>query len=460
MKKRDLAGRHVLVWGLRKTGLAGARFLLRRGARVTVVASGDASEYKEALEALKDQSVSFLWGDRMGSWEGIDGVLLSPGVPYDRPELEQARELGIETLSEMAWGLSELTVPWVGVTGSAGKSTTVSWVGAMLEASGLSVFVGGNLGTPLVCFLDEDRAVDRVVLECSSFQLEATPNAHPCVGVLTNLQPNHLDRHGTMERYAACKAPLFGHLEKEDALILCGGEPSVLPVVQESRGERITFWREGEDVEGAMCWGEQMILRHPRWGEEAYDLRGMRLRGAHNRENLMAAALAARCAGATKDGIQAAIEGFGGLAHRQEELGVWRGVRYVNDSKATTPDSALRAVEACAEKGERLRLLLGGRSKGTGFSGLRDAVLREVEKLYVFGEARAEIMRDLGGVVETGEYVSMEEALDAAALDAKQGEIVLLSPACASFDAFESFVHRGEVFGRWFRALCSGSVAK
>lgn len=460
MEKREIAGRHVLVWGLRKTGLAGVRFLLRRGARVTVVASGDASEYVEALGLLKDQPVSFLWGDRLPSWDGIDSVLLSPGVPYDRRELVEARALGIETLSEMGWGLSEMAVPWVGVTGSAGKSTTVSLIGAMLEASGIRVFVGGNLGTPLVSFLDEDRVVDRVVLECSSFQLEATPNAHPQVGVLTNLQPNHLDRHGTMERYAACKAPLFGHMRSEDALILCGGEESILPVVQGSLGERIAFWRDGDHPKGAMCQGETMILRHPRWGEEVYDLRRVRLRGLHNRENLMAAALAARCAGATAEGVQATIDGFGGLAHRQEELGTWRGVRYVNDSKATTPDSALRAVEACAEKGERLRLLLGGRSKGTGFVGLREAVLRDVEKLYLFGEAREEILRDLGGLVETGTYMSMEEALDAAASESTEGEIVLLSPACSSFDAFQSFVHRGEAFGRWFRALCSESVAE
>ncbi|MCB9643028.1 MAG: UDP-N-acetylmuramoyl-L-alanine--D-glutamate ligase [Myxococcales bacterium] len=453
LRKREIAGRRILVWGLGRTGLAALRFLVDRGASVTVVETSDPSKHQETISAYQEAPVRFLWGDARPVWSEIDAVLLSPGVPFDLPALEEARAMGVETISEMEWGLGYLEAPWIGITGSAGKSTTTSLLGAMLEASDLRVFVGGNLGIPLVAFLNEAKPVDWVVLECSSFQLEASPDLHPNVGVLTNLKPNHLDRHGTMERYAACKAPLFRHLQPNDPLILRGGDDSILPVVQESMGQRIAFWNDGEHDEGAMCLGETMILRHSRWGEERYDLRKIKLRGAHNRENVMAAALAARCAGATFEGIQKALDSFGGLVHRQQELGEWHGVKYINDSKATTPDSALRAVQACSERGERLRLLLGGRSKGTGFASLYDAVQQHVEKLYLFGEAREEILGDLHGATETEMFASMEEALNAASRDAQTGEIVLLSPACTSFDAFRSFEHRGEEFARWFDAL-------
>jgi len=345
----------------------------------------------------------------------------------------------------------------VAVTGSAGKSTTVSLLGEMLQQSGFSTFVGGNLGIPFVRVLENPESCQKIVLECSSFQLEATPALGPQVAVLTNLQPNHLDRHKTMEKYAECKAQLFLSLSEQATIITQGNDPSVLPVIEGSKGQRSYYVQEPLDDATPFTTAdrEKVTIAHPDWGQETYALAGFSLVGQHNRENAAVAALAARLMGASADGIKKALNSFTGLAHRLEEVRVSTDVRFFNDSKSTTPDSSIRAIQAFDPKLDSIRLMLGGRSKGTGFSQLIPVLQEGIVGLYLFGEAAEEILQELEGhvPVSISLYPGLREALESAHRDAGNGETILLSPACTSFDQFSNFEQRGEKFKAWVKEL-------
>ncbi len=452
MSQQTWEGRHFAVWGLGKQGQAAVQYLARRGARLTVLDRGTADAHQATLQLFQEwaDKITYLWGGELPkTWVGMESILLSPGVPFDLKPLLVARAAGVPMVATLDFAARQTDVPMVAVTGSAGKSTTVSLLGAMLEGSTLPSFVGGNLGTPLLAWLDRETSADRLVIECSSFQLEASTSLRPIVAVLTNLGENHLDRHGTMEHYAASKAQLFRHLDSSAWIVARANDAWVEQVIHGSPGRVVLFYPDGEASEGAMTIGRDLVLRHPSWGEERIPWTALHLRGLHNRENAMAAALAARLAGASREGILKGLESFHGLPHRLEDVGVLNGVRYYNDSKATTPDAAVRSIQAFSLTREPVHALLGGRSKGNRFDALNQDLGANVKRFYLFGEAAATIAEDLQTQVPWSIYSHMEDALVAAHENALAGDVVLLSPACASFDQYLNFEERGDCFRDW-----------
>lgn len=451
MEKIPWTGRHFVVWGLGVQGVAATRYLARRGACVSVVEQAAASKFGSLIEELSQFSnIAWYWqGEVPSVWTSVEAVLLSPGVPYDLPALQKIRDLGVPTIAALDLAARLTEIPMLAVTGSAGKSTTASLVGAMLHASGWPTFVGENLGTPLFVALDQEAKYQRLVLECSSFQLEACSHLRPCVAVLTNLGENHLDRHKTMENYAACKSRLFQFLPATSWVVARANDPWAERVIAGTPASVVYFYGQGEAQQGAMSLGPDLVLRHPQWGEERIPWSSLRLRGQHNRENAMAAALASRLAGATATGIQQGMDNFRGLPHRLEDVGLVRGVRYFNDSKATTPTAAVRSMQAFAYTGEPLHVMLGGRAKGTRFHELNEALGTGVKRLYLFGEAATTIAEDIRVNVPVSLFSTLHEALEAAQKNADTGDVVLLSPACASFDQFSNFEERGKYFCQW-----------
>lgn len=441
--------RHFVVWGLGKQGLAAATYLVRQGAAVSVVERRTQEQAQAAVAELSPwaERVRYFWeGELPNRWEGVDSVILSPGVPFDLPELVQLREQGVRTVAALDVAVQCTDIPIVAVTGSAGKSTTVSLIGSILNASGLPSFVGGNLGTPLFVWLNEESSAERLVLECSSFQLEATTHLRPKVAVLTNLGENHLDRHKTMDSYADCKANMFRYMDKDAWVVARAGDPWNDKVLGDTHAQICYFHPEGEAEVGAMSIGDQLVLRHPIWGEDSIPWSALRLRGGHNRENAMAAALAARLAGASAESISQGFQHFAGLQHRLEDVGVVGGVHFFNDSKATTPAAAVRSIQAFGDD-DTLHVLLGGRSKGNRFVEINEALQTGKKRLYLFGESAATIADDLESDVQMSLFPSMKDACVAAQNAASSGDVILLSPACASFDEFANFEERG----RWFR---------
>lgn len=448
MEQKSWRGRHFVVWGLGIQGMAAMRYLAHRGATVSVVEQGMPEKFASMRPELSSFSnVRCYWGGELPSdWSSVEAVLLSPGVPYDLDALVKVRERGVDTIAALDLAARQTDIPMVAVTGSAGKSTTVSLLGAMFQASGFSTFMGGNLGIPLFAGLDGEEAYQRLVIECSSFQLEACSHVYPQVAVLTNLTENHLDRHHTMENYAACKARLFRFLPKTSWVVARACDPWVERVIADTPARVVYFHGENELKQGAMTLGTELVLRHDLWGEERIPWSSLRLRGQHNRENAMAAALAARLAGATLAGIRTGMENFRGLPHRLEHVVTWDGVSYYNDSKATTPVAAVRSIQAFSDTGEPLHVLLGGRAKGNRFHDLNLALGTGIKRLYLFGEAAATIAQDVQPDVPHSLFSTMQEALAAAHLEAQAGDVVLLSPACASFDQFPNFEERGKCF--------------
>jgi UDP-N-acetylmuramoylalanine--D-glutamate ligase len=406
------------------------------------------------LEPWRDQ-IEYLWaGLEPENWRGMSAVIVSPGVPYNLPGLERARANGVPVVAELDWGASRCQEPIVAVTGTAGKSTTVSLIGEMLRASGLSCFVGGNLGTPLLSWLDKDESVDRLVLECSSFQLEACQSMYPQVAVLTSMSENHLDRHQTMENYTACKSRLFELADQNTWVVARADDEMVKAVLGNTRGQVVWFYPDRDGECGAMSVCDSLVLRHPLWGEEKISWQELRLRGLYNRENAMAAALAARLSGASLKGIIDGLRSFRGLAHRLEEIATCGGVCYIHDSKATTPRAVVRAVESFDREREALHLLLGGRSKGSRFDEINSVLGRGIRGVYLFGESASELESAITANVRISRHQKMEDALEAASANAQAGEVVLLSPACASYDQFVDFEQRGECFRQWVLTRC------
>jgi UDP-N-acetylmuramoylalanine--D-glutamate ligase len=417
------------VVGLARSGRAAALLLARRGWEVVGVdaAAVSAPELEAAgveLRAPSDAPVA-----------GVDLVIKSPGVPGEAPPVAAARAAGTPVWSEVELAARELANPLIGVTGTNGKTTTTELTAHLLRAAGIPARACGNQGTPVAGLVDAVDPGEWLVVECSSFQLEDAHALHPRAAVLLNLGPDHLDRHGSLAAYRDAKLRLFARQEPQDLAIL----PSGLEATGRAPARRIS--QEGP-VPDAVAWaagglhlaGAGLIVG---WDEVA-------LRGRHNRENAMAAAALAAHAGAAAEGIAAGLRGFPGVAHRLEVVGDAGGVRFVNDSKATNPDAALAALDAYPAG---VHLILGGRDKGTPFDELARAAGRAARCAYLVGEAAgpiAEALDRAGVPYETPGTV--DAAVAAAAAAARPGEVVLLAPACASFDQFTGYEERGQAF--------------
>jgi UDP-N-acetylmuramoylalanine--D-glutamate ligase len=448
MHSKGLRNKRIVVVGLGRSGVATARFLVNQGARVTVTDRAPAETLKAAAAALDGLAVHLkLGGHDAVDFETADLVVLSPGVPHTLPMLEPAWAKGTPVIGEMELAAGFITEPILAVTGTNGKTTTTELVGNMLRKSRKNVFVGGNIGTPLIAYADGAHArADVVVAEVSSFQLDTIIDFRPDTAVMLNITDDHLDRYPTFSAYADSKWRIFENQLPSDVAVLNAMDATVTAMIKNRPPiARRKLYSDDAIVKGAQILKDKILLIDAGRQTGSFTLDKSGLIGPHNRENTAAACLAAREQGASDAGIQQAIDEFQGLSHRLETVGRVRGVRFVNDSKATNADAVNRALE-CFD--HPVILIMGGQNKKGDFTGLKSQVRRRVKTLVAMGEAKDEIVTALAGDPEKGilEAESMEEAVEKAFGAAVEGETVLLSPACASFDMFDNYAQRGNRF--------------
>ena len=450
--RERFAGKRVVVVGLAREGLALVRFLSAAGADVTANDRASAEMLSESLAALGGLPVRLVLGDHpLELFLGADVLFVSPGVPLQLGPLEEARRRGIPISSETQLLMELCRGRVVGITGSSGKTTTTALVGRMLREGGLRVHVGGNIGVPLLESLDDIGPADWVVLEMSSFQLEALPYSPPVAAVL-NVTPNHLDRHGDMDGYLAAKANIVRHQRPEDWAILNADDERAAGL--ETRGRTIWFSIE-RPVDGSHLEGDRIVVRRGGAVQPVCEVEAVRLRGRHNLANVVAATAVASAVGVAPDAMRVAIGGFRGVPHRLEVLGEVGGVTYCNDSIATAPERSIASLNSFSEP---IVLIAGGRGKRLPLEEWARAIRARVKALVLMGESSDAIERavlDAPGdaLPRMSRAGSMEEAVRLAHAAAEPGDVVLLAPGCTSFDMYRDFEERGERFRRCVRDL-------
>ena len=432
-----LEGARVLVIGMGRSGLAAVELARERGAVVEAVDERSLEELPAASERLAALGVSFRRQSE-ADWEGWDLIVVSPGVPADLAPLEAARRRGTHVIGDLELASWFLQGPVIAITGSNGKTTTTALAGHILHEARIPAQVGGNIGWAPCAMVATSRPGQWNVLEVSSFQLETIERFRAEVGAVLNITPDHLDRHRTFERYAAAKRRLLETQTAADVKILNRDDPTCRAFA--GVGGRTVWFSSRERLEQG-AWLEEGHI----WLDGAPLLAAgeVPLRGRHNLENVMAAALAAHQAGAGREAIAAAVRSFAGVEHRLEFVRRVRGVDYYNDSKATNVDAALKALESFAGP---LWVILGGKDKDADYGPLRAALAEKARGALLIGAAAEKIGRALQGAVPLVECGTLEAAVEEAARRARPGDTVLLAPACASFDQFENFEHRGRVF--------------
>jgi len=442
----ELKGKKVLVVGLGKSGLAAALFLRHRGAQVTVSDARSAEALAKDIPALLEEGIMVETGGHgLLTFRRQDLIVVSPGVPLNTPELAQVRSFGLPVIGELELAARFLKGKILAITGSNGKTTTTALVGEILEKAGIPTLVGGNIGVPVVSLIEATTDETWSVLEISSFQLESTVEFHPSIAVILNITPDHLDRHGTFENYALAKERIFAAQDANDSVVLNADNARSAQAAVRSHARVYSFSVEHPVERGA--WLEQgyLIYRHSEDepAEAVMPLSGIPLKGTHNVENVLAAVCAARLAGAPVDAIRKAIEDFRAVEHRLEYVATINGVEYYNDSKATNVDATAKAIAAF---NSGIHLILGGKDKGSDYTQLAQLLRQRVRAIYTIGTAAAKIESQLRGVVSIRTCETLDVAVNAAANAARPGDVVVLAPACSSFDQFENYEQRGKVF--------------
>lgn len=444
IEREHQSWRRVVVYGLGASGSAAAGFLNRRG--VAVLGVDQRRRQDLALEELAEtDGVELSLGQEPSKLPpDIDAVVVSPGVALDRPLIAEARRRGVPILAEVELAFRFLEGPVVGITGSNGKSTTTAMAGALLNAAGLAAEVCGNIGLPLVSVVDGPG--DRIfVVELSSFQLETVSTFRPKAAALLNLSPDHLDRHGGLEGYLAAKANLFARQEEDDFAVLNADDPLVRNVGTRARKRFFSRLRRVED--GCYLDGDRVVEVDPAEGaRELFKRSDVAPQGEHNLENAMAAALLARAMGATPAGFGAVLANFEGLPHRMEVVALLEGVKWIDDSKGTNVGAVLKSLESMPDG--RTHLILGGRGKGESFEPLAELASRKARRIYLIGEAAEELREVLKGRAVLEDTADLDRTIRRVAAQAVEGDVVLLSPACTSFDQYRNFAVRGEHFQR------------
>ena len=451
----DLKEKRVLVVGLGKSGVASALFLKAHGAQVTVSDTKSGDDLRNEIPTLLDHGITVETGGHgERTFRGQDLIVVSPGVPVDAPPLVQARSLGEMVIGEIELAAQFLPGPIVAITGSNGKTTTTTLTGEILTAGGLPTLVGGNIGTPAISLAERAKPESVIVLEVSSFQLETIQSFHPKVAVVLNVTPDHLDRHGTLEAYVNAKARIFENQTSEDFAVLNADDSTCVAMANRTRAEVFWFSRQKEVKRGAWVRDGAIVFRDGLGPEETVQREIMLaseipLKGAHNLENVLAAVCAGMLMGCTPEKIRQAVRDFKAVEHRLEYVATLRGVDYYNDSKATNVDATIKALESFPAN---IHLILGGKDKGSDYSVLNDLLRQRVKRVYTIGAAAAKIESQIKNV-EVVHAETLENAVRKANASAEPGDVVLLAPACASFDQFKNYEQRGQVFKEMVRRL-------
>jgi len=447
----ELNDKRVLVVGLGKSGVASALFLKSRGARVTVSDSKPEAELRREILLLLEHGIAVETGghgDR--TFRDQDLIVVSPGVPFDAPQLVQARSLGEKVIGEIELAAQFLSGPLVAITGANGKTTTTTLAGEILTAARLLVLVGGNIGTPAITFVDQSTPKTWIVLEVSSFQLETIVDFHPRIAVILNITPDHLDRHKTFANYIDAKARIFENQGPEDFTVLNADDPTTVDLAERTLAQRFLFSRKKEIGIGAFVRGTHIFFRDSQREREIMPLNDIPLKGAHNLENVLAAISVGMLTGCQPEQIRSAIQNFKAVEHRLEFVAKVAGVDYYNDSKATNVDAAIKALESFPAN---IHLILGGKDKGSDYALLNDLLRERVKRVYTIGAAAGKIESHIHGAAEIDHAETLETAVQRASASAVAGDIVLLAPACSSFDQFQNYEHRGSVFKEAVRSL-------
>ena len=453
----DVKGKRVLVVGLGKSGVAAAKLLLARGARVTVSDSKSPEELGKDIPQLLELGVvveTGAHGDR--TFKDQDLIVVSPGVPVDAPQLQQARALGLPVIGEVELAYRYLKGKVVAITGSNGKTTPTTLVGEILAKSGLKTQVGGNIGTPVTALVDSSTDDTWNVLEISSFQLETVETFRPAIAAVLNVTPDHLDRHGNFDTYAAMKARIFEFQTPADAAVLNASDDACRAMAHKVRARLAWFDRPERTADGAYVIGTDIVWQSGGVKKTVMPEAEIPLKGKHNVENVLAAVAIAMLAGCDAAKVREAVRTFKAVEHRLEFVAEIQGVQYFNDSKATNVDATIKALESFPKN---IHLILGGKDKGSDYTVLRRLIDERVKRVYTIGAAAEKIENHLAGAPLVSAK-TIQRAVELASDSAAPGDIVLLAPACASFDQFQSYEHRGRVFKELVTVLAGKAAVR
>src|SRR6266576_1519434 len=451
----ELNGKRALVVGLGKSGVASALFMKAHGARVTVSDTKSGDELRNEIPVLLDHGITVETGghgDR--TFRGQDLIVVSPGVPVDAPPLVQARSLGEMVIGEIELAAQFLPGPIVAITGSNGKTTTTTLMGEIMTAAGVPTLVGGNIGTPAISLAERAKPETVGVLEISSFQLETVQTFRPKIAVVLNVTPDHLDRHRTFEIYTDAKARIFENQQGSDFAVLNADDPNCVAMGARTRAQVFWFSRQKEVQQGAWVRDGNVVFRDSNGQREILQVSEIPLKGAHNLENVLAAVCSGVLMGCAPEKVRQAVRDFKAVEHRLEFVATIAGVDYYNDSKATNVDATIKALESFPAN---IHLILGGKDKGSDYTVLNDLIRQRVKVVYTIGAAATKIESQVKGA-DIVHAETLENAIRKAHATAQQGDVVLLAPACASFDQFKNYEHRGKIFKDIVAALATANL--
>ena len=451
----ELQNKRVLVVGLGKSGVASALFLKSKGARVTVSDTKTPDELKEEIPRLLDEGITVETGGHgERTFQNQDLIMVSPGVPLDAPPLAQARSLGEKIIGEVELAARFFPGTIVAITGSNGKTTTTTLAGQVVANGGFPALVGGNIGTPAISLVQQATEDTIAVLEVSSFQLETIETFRPHIAVVLNVTPDHLDRHHSFTAYSDAKARIFENQSASDFAVLNADDPTCVAMAARTRAQVFWFSRKKEVSQGAYAQNGRVLFRDSAGQREIMLVSEIPLKGSHNIENVLAAVCVGVLSNVEPRRISKAVREFRAVEHRLEHVASINGVEYYNDSKATNVDATIKALESFPAN---IHLILGGKDKGSDYSVLNDLLRERVKRVYTIGAAAAKIESQIKGA-EIVHAETLENAIRRAADSAQPGDVVLLAPACASFDQFRNYEHRGKVFKEVVRSLTEAKV--
>ncbi len=446
----------MLIAGLGKSGISAAKLALSRGMEVFAFDGKKRADAEDSIGTLSGDIKISYESDGMELIDEVSKVVVSPGISFKGDFVKTARDRGKDVVSEIEFAANNLNIPVIAVTGTNGKTTVTKLIAAILREGGMNAVEAGNIGTPLSDIALGQRGVDFAVCEVSSFQLELIKRFKPFVSILLNVTPDHLNRYDSIEEYFGTKARIFENQDSGDFAVINADDPLIKENLPKLGGETFVYSRVNAVAKGAYVKLDSIFFRYGTQETEIIPLNEIKMKGAHNIENILAAVCCAMACKVNKESIAQVLGNFVPPAHRMEDAGEINGIRFINDSKATNVDALKRALESFSEK---IVLIAGGRDKEGKFSILREEISAGVRLVIVIGEAGEKIENAFGDIVSVVKGETLKDAVALAFDNAEEGDVVLLSPGCASFDMFESFEHRGDEFKKYVREL-NGSLSE